>query len=75
MTKWQIKYQKKPTNYNDSRNAVVEAETAELATALLLQSLGEGNGVSNYILSKPVEYVEIPQAKGRVISLGGGDGK
>lgn len=67
MKKFVIRYTRIPTNYNTPHNALVEAETPELASQLLHHRLGDFNGVREHVYGEPVEYVPPPSA-GRVLS-------
>ena len=68
MKTYQVRYTRIPTNFHDSQNAVIEAETPEDARALLQRKLGEGNGVHNYVIDAPVEH-DPPPIAGRIVSL------
>ena len=70
LNKFIIRYCKMPTNYNDPRNAIVEAEDAEMARKLVLDKLGEGNGVENYVVDVAKPH-EPPKSAGKVLTLNG----
>jgi hypothetical protein len=68
LLRWQIRYVAIPTAHHRSQNAIIEAETAEDARALLLDALGEGNGVTNYVVQPAVPYAP-PAVRGRIVTL------
>jgi hypothetical protein len=68
MTKYAIRYARIPTNYNDTRVALVEAETPEIAKQLLAHQLGDHSGVRNYVIGDPEVYQPV-ESKGRVLLL------
>jgi len=65
--KWMVRYTRIPTNYNDAKNALVEAETADLARQLVQHQLGDFNGVHNYSVETPRPYE--PPPDGKIITL------
>ena len=68
MTRYAIQYTRIPTHYNDSRVAVVEAESPHNALELLRHRLGDHSGVRNHVYADPTEYVP-PASKGRIVTL------
>jgi hypothetical protein len=68
MKRYAIKYTRIPTNYNDSRVAVVEAESPLDASELLQHRLGDHSGVRNHVYADPKEYLP-PASKGRIVTL------
>jgi hypothetical protein len=68
MKRYAIAYTRIPTHYNDSRVAVVEAESPQDALELLQHRLGDHSGVRNHVYEDPKEYVP-PASKGRIVSL------
>jgi hypothetical protein len=68
MKRYAIKYTRIPTNYNDSRVAVVEAESPEDALELLKHRLGDHSGVRNHVYADHKEY-QPPVSKGRIVTL------
>jgi hypothetical protein len=68
MQTWIIRYAKCPTNYNEWRNAIVEAETSDVAYQTLRIALGDINGLHNYSLQDVKAYTP-PVSPGKVIRL------
>ena len=68
MTRYAILYTRIPTHYNDSRVAVVEAESPHDAIELLQHRLGDHSGVRNHVYADPKEY-QPPASKGRIVIL------
>jgi hypothetical protein len=68
MTRYAIRYTRIPTHYNDSRVAVVEAESPHDAIELLQHRLGDHSGARNHVYADPTEYVP-PTSKGRIVTL------
>ena len=66
MKRYAIKYT--ATSYNDSRVAVVEAESPHESIELLQHRLGDHSGVRNHVYADPTEYVP-PASKGRIVTL------
>jgi hypothetical protein len=69
MTRYAIQYTRIPTHYNDSRVAVVEAESPQNALELLQHRLGDHSGVHNHVYADPKEYLP-PVSKGRITNSG-----
>jgi hypothetical protein len=65
-------YTRIPTNFNPTHRALVDAETAELARALIVEQLGDHqNTLPNYVVDLGVPYMPVVSA-GKIHSMTGG---
>jgi hypothetical protein len=72
MKKYSVVYCRIPTNFNDDRHAIVEAETPEDARKLVKHQLGDDipGKLGNYDIHEAKEYKE-PAINGKIITMQG----
>lgn len=69
MQKWAIQYCRRPHNFNDWAQAIIEAETAADAVTLLRRALHDDVLTpKNYTIRQPIPYAP-EEIAGRVIQL------
>jgi hypothetical protein len=70
MKRWSIRYFLKPTAYNRPQVAVIEAESAEAATLVLMHHLGDTvEQHRQHVYEAPIEVPDEPPPPGRVVSI------
>jgi len=69
MKRYQIGYTRIPTNYNQTRTALIDANSPEDARELLIQKLDEtASGSCQFDIEKAYEYKR-PKVEGTVVSI------